>query len=223
MEEIGIRPEVGTPYGRYVSTEAAALLQRLLILDDLWTAELEQASERGPLGDDEVYTLERLVDAMERGLENVREPLSGIRLMLDEVGDEAVDQAFQEIAEAPGAPPRLTETLLSQLDDFELRSAAIAGCAYLEAKAEDEAELLREKLAVIVEGREVPPGDFLIPFRCAALIALVGAGTVSVIGLGGPAGFVALGAVSQVGLGALGWDKAECGLQMPTISFRRRS
>jgi hypothetical protein len=45
---------------------------------------------------------------------------------------------------------------------------------------------------------------------------------VSTIGLGGPVGFVAVGAVSQVGLGAFGWEKGKCELQMPTISFGRR-
>lgn len=221
MEAVDVRPEVGRPYGRYVATQAGALLQHLVTLDDLWTAELQGATGRTLLEDD-VRTLEQLVSRMERGLAEVGGHAYDVRLMLDEAGDEVIDEAFRRIVDAEGAPPSLADRLLPQLEDYELRSAAITGCAYVEAKADDEAQLLREKLTVILGGREVPPGDFLMPFRCAALIALVGAGTVSVIGLGGPAGFVALGAMSQVGLGAFGWDKAECRMQMPTISLGRR-
>ncbi len=221
MEQVKIRPKLGTSYGRFAASRAAVLLQHLLVLDDFWTAELKQANGRGPLNEDDVQVLGRLVGAMERGLVVVREPLEEVWLMLNDSSDELIEQRFQEIAKAPGAPPGLRD-LLAHLAEYELRGAALTGCVYLQKKARSEADLLRSKLAMIVEGGEVPPGDFLIPFRCAALIALVGAGVVSTVGLGGPVGLVAMGAVSQVGLGAIGWVEAKCEVQVPKISFGRR-
>jgi hypothetical protein len=105
--------------------------------------------------------------------------------------------------------------------DFEPQSATIAACDYLREKASAEAALLDEKLLVIRSG-ELTPGDFLMPFRCAGLLLLVGAGVAATISSGGAAAPILLGVGSQVGLGIREWQRDGCRVELPTISFARR-
>ncbi len=219
--EVEVPPEVGSLYGRYVAARAGFSLQRLVHQDEIWTSELEMAAERGVLGPADMDGLERLVAEMEASLREVQSQVRDLRPMLNDVKDDEVDEAFALILATKGGPEQMG-VVREQLGDYELRGAAIAGCDYVMEKADEEALLLREKLSRIVEQGEVPPGDLRAPFRCAALIALVGAGTVSMIGLGGPVGLVAMGAVSQVGLGALAWMQENCTTQIHEITFGRR-
>ena len=108
------------------------------------------------------------------------------------------------------------------MPDFELRSASIAACDYLREMAGSEAQALNEKLSAIVDSGEVPEGDYKLPFRCAALLGLVGVGVAASIGLGGAPLFVGMATVNQVGLGALGWVGGRCPSLLPEISFGRR-
>jgi len=219
--EVGLRPEVNTTYGRYVAAQAGSSLQHLIYLDELWTIELEQATGRGRLGEVELVGLQHLAREMERTLDGGRASIESLRELLNGAEDDQVDQAFRSIAQSEGSPGSIRE-MPSQLDSYEIRSSAIAGCDYMLATALDEAALLRQKVETILEVGEIPPGDLRAAFRCAALIALVGAGTVSLIGLGGPAGLIAAGAISQVGLGALAWMQENCNAQIAAFTFGRR-
>lgn len=149
-----------------------------------------------------------------------------VRLMLDELDGDSFETALGRIGEAEaaltGRGAELLPLLQTSMADYELRSASIAGCDYIRERAGDEAKLLGAKLRQIEEAREVPPGDWELPFRCASLIALVGAGVAGTIGLGGPAVFVALTAASGVGFGIREWIKDDCPTELPTIGFRRR-
>jgi hypothetical protein len=219
---VRIAPELGTPAGRYIATEAGALLYRLIAHDDLWTAELGRASGQGSLSENEIQALGDLVAEMRRDLEEVPDRAYEVRLMLDEATDEDVDGVFATIAEHPWASPSLGSLMEGELPDYELRSASIAACEYLRKMARSEARILDEKLSAIVESGEVPDGDYKLPFRCAALLALVGVGVAASIGLGGAPLFVGMATVNQVGLGALGWVGSKCPPLLPEISFGRR-
>lgn len=220
--EVRIAPELGTPSGRYVANEAGTLLHRLIAHDDLWTAELSRASGQGSLPEAEIRTLVDLVAEMQRDLEEVPDRVNEVRLMFDEATDEDVDRAFESIAEHPWAPPSLGSLLEGELPDYELRSASIAAFDYLREMAASEVRTLDEKLSAIVGSGEVPEGDYKLPFRCAALLALVGVGVAASIGLGGAPLFVGMATVNQVGLGALGWVGSKCPALLPEISFGRR-
>lgn len=219
--EVGLRPEVNTAYGRVVASRVGFSLQRLIHLDELWTADLEAAAGRGRLDESEIEAVQHQASAMERELGEAGRLSGELRMMLNEAEDGLVNRAFRSIAGAEGAAGVVIDSA-AHLDGYEIRSAAIAGCDYLAANAEAEAAALRAKVAKILSDGEVPPGDLGAAFRCAALIALVGAGTISVIGLGGPLGLVAMGAVSQVGLGALCWMQENCGSRIQEITGGRR-
>jgi hypothetical protein len=222
VQEPEVAPGIGTPRGRYVATQTSALVQRLLALDDLWTAELRQASSRGPLQDSDVDTFRDLVDELRRGLGEMEARAAEIRYMLDETRDDQFEHAFSRIAESEDAPPDLAELALGNLADYELRGAAITACDYVREMAGAEADLLSEKLRTIEDLGEVPMGDWRIPFRCAGLMMLVGIGVAGTIGLGGPPVFVAMTTVSGVGLGVREWIKDDCPTHLPEIGFGRR-
>jgi hypothetical protein len=213
-------PGVGTFSGRLAAAEAASLVQRLLALDDLWTAELATAGQEGPLSEADLAVFDELVGQMREGLAEIGDHAYEVRSMLDELPDEAIAQALEKIAELPTAPAEL-QSLSTALPDYAPRGAAIAGCDFIRETAGAESNDLGEKLAALHQG-EVPSGDFRLPFRCAALLMLVGAGAAATIGLGGAPAFVVLSAGSQVGLGALGWMSSKCPGVLPDIDFGRR-
>ncbi len=105
----GFAPTAGGPYGRYVATKAATSAQRLLVLDDLWTAELEQASDRGALDEADIAMFRELVDEIQHGLRGLVDQTCDLRMMLSEVGDEEVNSAFEAVVRSPQAAPDLQE------------------------------------------------------------------------------------------------------------------
>jgi hypothetical protein len=211
-------PRVGTFQGRYVATKAGALIQHLLVLDDLWTSTLEEASGGGQLGEDDIEMLSELVNEMQHGLKIVPERLQGTQVMLEELDRESFARAFAAIVESSAGYQTL-EPLLEVFEGQDLQGDTIAACNYLREMAGQESDLLGEKLSAIVDLSAVPPGDFRLPFRCAALLGLVGMGVVATIGLGGAPVFVGMAVVSQVGLGGFGWVGAQCPNVLPKIRF----
>lgn len=215
-------PNIGTPAGRRRSTEAAILTVRLLAFDELWTSEVE-GTERGTARSEEDYAaLEQLVGDMRVGLTELRDYAYELRMMFSEqLSDDAVAQALDAIAKLPTVPSDLLSILSSAVPDYEVRGAVIAACDYVRETAAAESDLLDAKLAAILRG-ETSPGDFRLPFTCAALLLLVGAGVAGSIGLGGAPLYVSLTIGSQVGLGALGWVQGKCPKVLPEITFGRR-
>lgn len=215
-------PEVGTPAGRLAAVRAMISTHRLIALDDLWTAQLDAAAAGTDTSAvEDLDALQQLVDEMRDGLGTIGDSAYEVRMMLDQLGDEAVDEALDAIAESPTGPSELRSMLTSALPDYEVRSAAITACDYVRATASEETEVLSQKLAAVRAG-ERPTGDFRLPFKCAALLMLVGAGVAGTIGLGGAPLFVGLSVSSSCGLGALGWMESHCPRVLPTISGGRR-
>lgn len=219
--EVGLLPEVGTPYGRLVSVRSLSLVQRLLMLDDLWTAELARTTAEGAVSEDTVAMLTQLVDEMRDGLEQLPDAAYEVRHMLDELRGERFDQALAAIGEASEPRSDPGAMLSDQLPDYEPQSATIAACDYIREKARAESALLDEKLAAIRRG-ESTPGDFLLPFRCAVHLLGLGTSVAGAILAGGAIGPAALTLVSP-GISCIqGWRRDGCRQELPTISFGRR-
>ena len=103
--------------------------------------------------------------------------------------------------------------------------ATIAACDYIRDQASAEAGLLVKKLEKVRAG-EITPGDFLMPFRCAAYLMGIGttvaaAGTVVV--LGGPLAPTALGLVYPAINFVEDWRERGCRVELPRISRFRRA
>jgi len=121
MDPAGLGPEIGTAYGRYVATKAGIAVDRLLALDDLWTSELERASGRGRLDDDEIETLEMPVGEMQAGLGELEVPLSDLLVMLGEA-DGVLNSAFAEMVESRYFPPDLADEIRANLATMSFRA-----------------------------------------------------------------------------------------------------
>jgi hypothetical protein len=223
--ETTLRPQIGSPQGRFASLKAGQLIGKLIALDDLWTTELAVAKGSEELTDSTIQPLIELVEEMEEGLREVVGPVRELRLMLDEeAGDEAVEQALEDIGKSDWAHPDLTAMVTGEMiPGFSLRGAVITACDYISEVAPSESVVLNGKMTSIRRNRSIPDGDFGLPFRCALLLGLVGAGIA--LALSTPPGHVALvaiGIVHEVGLGALSWRETNCSLHLPKIGFLRR-
>ncbi|HEY2053164.1 MAG TPA: hypothetical protein VGH14_04425 [Solirubrobacterales bacterium] len=215
-------PPVGTLPGRVAATNAAGTLQYLVTLDDLWTAELESRSGQGSLDAEEIEALSALGNSMRERLEFVPGQMRDLSEMVEEVDDATVEDALSEIVRIAAETEvalNLSEAIEGLRQDF--RAVVVDACNYLIENSGAEANTVAEKTAAIREAGEVPPGDLKFPFKCAAFLALVGAGVTAAIGFGGAPILVGLGVANQVGLGAFGWRAADCPTALPRIRRAR--
>jgi hypothetical protein len=222
--KLGFAPVAGAPYGRYLATKASTSAQRLLALDDLWTAELEQASGRGTLDEADVAMLRELVGEIQHGLRGLADQAYDLRTMLSEVSDQEVDSAFEAVVGSPQAAPDLRELAEPMLVDGGLCGATVAACEYVYEKADSEAGVLSEKLETIAAAGEVPAGDWKPPFRCAvALVMAGGAVTATILIGGGTPVLVGILVVDRVRSGIKEWQQEGCPAKLPHIGFGGRS
>ncbi|HEX2126183.1 MAG TPA: hypothetical protein VHF45_06460 [Thermoleophilaceae bacterium] len=213
-------PAIGTPAARRAAMRASLVAYRLVALDELWTAEVDAA--QGAPGEADLRELEELARELSDVLTESRDHAYELRMMLDEqVSDDAFTEALDAISESPAAPSDLLEMLVLSVPEYEPRSAVITACDYIRETADSESALLHEKLSALQSGGAAQ-GDVRMPFKCAALLMLVGGGAVASIGLGGAPLFVGMSVGSQVGLGALAWIEGKCPNLLAEIGFGRR-
>jgi len=167
-------PELGTADGRRAAVEVGSRLQRLIALDDLWTSELESRAGQGAMAQEEVEALSAIGNAMQQELEFVPGQVDELASMLRELDGGQIEEALAALAVVPGLD-RSPGELLEALPE-DLRGSIVSGCEYLSDHSGEEAQLLGQKIASIEASGGVPPGDLRFPFRCAAMIALVGRG-----------------------------------------------
>lgn len=220
--EAGIGPEVATPNGRYAAAKVRIAVDRLLALDDLWTAELELASDQEQLGEPDLEMLAALGEEMQGALLELAGPLADFREMVENAPPGVVNSAFAEIVKSPYFPRTLAEEILANPDDYELQGAVVEACDYLLTEVRPESDHLAEKLARIIEEGEVPPGDLRPAFRCALGLVVAGAGVAVSIADGGTVVTVVMNVAVDVGKGVVSWIKNDCPRRFPSIHFGRR-
>lgn len=167
-----------------------AQLERLLILDDVWTDRLERAQGEGESEPVDFRDLIALADEIERALEAAPAATAQVLQLLKEQQDVESDRVLQVIAagdeQAAGA---LDELLREDLGDLEPRAAFTAACLYVEAETGAEIDHLRGKRAQL-QAEELPDPDLRPAFRCLGTLA----------GIGALWGLAAAGAVTVVGI-----------------------
>jgi hypothetical protein len=147
-------------------------------------------------------------------------------MMLDETADEAVNHALEAVlaASSEGTELRtaLSEELLSEtLGGYEMRSAVIAACSYVEAQASEEQGLLAAKLDRLAAG-DIEHGDFRFPFRCAAYLVLCGGGVALAVASGVGLPLVIGGVALETGRAIHGWKDGGCKQAWDDITGGRR-
>jgi len=190
---------------QFRSTQAFVEVQRLITLDDLWTAQLQAISQLPPdVRMKQYHPLSQLVEEMSTGLSAIRHYAHGIGLTLasSSVSDHDFDEALRSLGRSAAtsitrAPEQLIETLRSGLEGVSPKDAAIYACNYVYWNADNEAGFLRAKLDQIERG-EAPTGDLSHTFRCAVTLLGVAAGVGLAIVTGGSVVVIALGVAVPV-------------------------
>jgi hypothetical protein len=204
---------------QHEAVEALAAIDRLQLLDDLWTGYLESGmSDDERTRERELPALRQLVAEMQAGLHYLPSHVRTVRGLVNELDAEVVETTASALRAATPAGE-----LVPSLDfgDYELRGAMIVACDFVLEQVPDEARHLDEKLERLARG-EPSSGDFRVPFKCAlflvaaaacvagaaaiaiatgnlsALATLVGAGVAALIAWGQQN---CPGAMSQVGIG----------------------
>lgn len=209
MEQAGIGPGIGTLEGRHAATQVRISAERLLALDDLWTAELEQAQGEGRLDEDAVKELVRLGEEMQAALFELKQPLEGLSQTFASDRNGVVAAAYREILGSGHLPPGLVEEIPADFGG-EFQRAVVEACDFLLESTDDESRVLAAKLSKIVELGEVPEGDLRPGFRCALVLAAAGAGVAVSIFDGGAVVTVVLEVAVDVGKGLYKWFRKDC-------------
>lgn len=191
-----------------------AQIQRLLMLDDFWTASLEDARSGDPTQDVDHEDLVALAKEMELALRDMPSAAAQVIELLDESPPEFDAHALQAIASSDERVADALGTILSEdLGGLDARRAFTAACRFVQAETDSEIEHLAGKRIQLEQG-ELPDPDLRINFRCIA--TLVGIGALCALAAAGAT--TVIGTPIAIGLGVLGagallvekWEDSGC-------------
>lgn len=229
------RSIAGSAQGRLIALRGSAVAQRLLTIDDFWTAQLEDVADRGEVSEEDLAVLRDAAFHLNQGLAEVQPLADEIRMMLDgDLAEAHVDEALDRIAEF-SSQSEMSAQWREALPDYSFRGAAITACAYIVEQAPRETSEIQMKLSQLEAG-ELPPGDFRLPLRCS-LVLLIAAG--AVVGIVAGAGAVVAGGavgaaltftyvsaggwtVSTVVAAGVAWSKERCPRALGAIAGSER-
>jgi len=158
--------------GLLMAGEALAAIQRLQLLDDLWTSYLADADpeDRAALERD-LPALQRLVSEMSTGLRDLPGHLRVVRGLGDDFGQGVVEETLVAMLSSDPQGRELIGAFRDQLGDVDFRGAVIAACDFLDASGQQTERELEDKLLLpptlqaaralrgIPAGRERQSGD----------------------------------------------------------------
>jgi hypothetical protein len=209
MGIVGVGPRAGTLAGSTVAAEAMASVDRLLLLDDLWTSSLSELDPSAPasvqgMSDD----FKDLVGAMDGSLWELGDRLPKFQDVLQSAEASEVDQALREILRPrPDAASAYEKMFEADITEVGVYGAGNLACQYIVRELDAERTTLAAKLVQIEKG-EVPDPDLRPPFRCALFLAKLVAAGVVVIGSHGLA--LAAGIFDGVDRAVSEWNKSRC-------------
>jgi hypothetical protein len=184
-------------------------MQRLQVLDDVWTAYVEQAELPEALEVDH-QALSELVAEMLAHLARLPRTLSIIRAQLSSLSDEDVDRALEAtLAEGPVDAAQARKLLGPVLGDYSLRGAIITACDYAAQTSPVALNELTNKMSLI-QMRELRSGDLPKGVKCALYLAIAGAGLAAAIASSGGTFVVVAGVTNVVGTSIWGFGSSGC-------------
>lgn len=198
-----------------------AQIQRLLMLDDLWTAYLEDARSEQPIERVDFGSLIALAKEMELALRETPAAAGRVRELLEDLPPEADDGAIGMIGTSNERIAGALATVLSRdLRGLDPRRAFIAACRFVEIETNDEIAHLIGKCEQLEQGN-LPDPDLRINFRCISTLVGIGA----LWGLAAAGATTVVGAPIAIGAGVLGagsdlikkWKKSGCKSDAPHI------
>jgi hypothetical protein len=191
-----------------------AQVQRLLMLDDLWTAYLEDARSEEPTERADFEGLVVLADEMEMVLRSMPLAAAQVAELLEGTSADASEAALELIAANDSQTAEaIAGTLSEDLQDLDPRQAFIAACKFIEAETDSEIDHLNGKRSQLEQG-ELPDPDLRLNYRCISTLAGIGA----LWGLAAAGAVTVVGAPIAIGVGVVGtatslvekWKKGGC-------------
>jgi hypothetical protein len=203
-------PNAYTLAGRTAAAKAIAAIDRLLILDGVWSSAI------GDLNPDDAAAIAsqrneftELMDDFQGALAETIEQIRDLRGVLGGTEDGDVEAAMGAFGEqSPEFATALDRVFTQQINEVGVRGAAIFACDYLIEQQEETRQALRTKYDTLMEGRLPNPG---LPkaVRCALYLAGLGAAGAAVIASHGALAMI--GAAGGPATSAvLSWEKSGC-------------
>jgi hypothetical protein len=212
------RPAAGTLAGRTAGAKSVAAIDRLLILDSVWSDAIlaldpEDQAAIESQRDEFTELMGDLQLALAEAIAQIRE----LEMVLDSATDKEVDEAIGALgAENPQFAAVVERVFTQQIDEVGVRGAAIFACQYLINEEAETRYALQTKYDELMAGRPPNPG---LPksVKCALYLAGLGAAAAAVIASHGTLAIV--GAVGGPSTSAiLSWEQSGCVESWRTIT-----
>jgi hypothetical protein len=191
------------------------------MLDDLWTAYLEDARSEAPTERVDFDGLVVLAEEMELALRETPAAASQVSELLEDLPPEAGEGALAVIGASDERTAGALAAVLSEdLQGLDARRAFTAACRFIEMETDGEIAHLVGKRAQLEQGN-LPDPDLRINFRCISTLVGIGA----LWGLAAAGATTVVGAPIAIGAGVLGagsdlikkWKKSGCKADAPHI------
>lgn len=208
---------LGSAGSRLTATRVAAILQNLLLYDEIWTAEVNAAqAQPGPVPLAELGGIRDLVGQMKEELDALRGPLGELRSMVVDSEPGTLEGALNALVSAGVVPAGAAAELRSGLQ-VDLQAAFVDAADYILENSSGEAHALDEQLKALEGGEAF--GDFPDKFWCAAIVASAGAVVAGTVVIGGAVLGVGLLVGGTVVSGAAAMHFAKCFDGLPKFRF----
>jgi hypothetical protein len=191
------------------------------MLDDLWTAYLEDARGDDPSERADFDGLIVLAKEMELALREAPAAARQVSELLEDLPPEANEEALAVIgASSERTAGALAAVLSDDLRGLDAGVAFMAACRFIERETDSEIAHLVGKRAQLERG-DLPDPDLRINFRCISTLVGIGA----LWGLAAAGATTVVGAPIAIGAGVLGagsdlikkWKKSGCKRNVPEI------
>jgi hypothetical protein len=213
--EIESRSSLGTVARATRAFAPLAQIQRLLMLDDLWTAYLEDAHSEESRDPVDFDCLVALADEMELVLREMPIAAAQVAKLLEDTPQDVSAKVLGLIAvHDPQAAEGLADLLRDDLQGLDGPGQAfIAACRFIDAETDSEIEHLNGKRSQLHRG-ELPDPDLRLNYRCISTLLGIGA----LWGLAAAGAVTVVGAPIAIGAGVVGastslvekWKKGGC-------------
>ena len=225
MAEVGGQPlSLGSLPFRRTAIAAAVATDRLLLLDDVWTAYCDSKARGEPYasGPD----IDGIVNDMRAQLKAVRQYAADLYPVFQALDESVFERALYEALRPYPEGERLVGVLRENTYPAGIQGTLLAATEDIIEFAPSESELIQEKLAAMTRG-EASAGDLRIRRRCALYIfkiaCLVGGAGVLAIAAGIAVPLVAVGTglviAGTTADAILGWRDSECAKHGPQVAM----
>lgn len=204
-------PNAYTLAGRGAAAKSLAAIDRLLLLDGVWSTAIGALDEEDAAATIDLQRDEftELMDDLQAALAEAVKRIRDLRGVLGATEDRDIAAAMNAFGEeSPEFAAVLERVFTREIDEVDVRGAAIYACDYLVGQQEATEQALRIKYDTLMEG-QIPNPGLPASVRCALYLAGLGAAAAAVVASHGAIAII--GAAGGPATSAiLSWEKSGC-------------